>query len=106
AAMHKEISCVVIVPDLYGKLNASYPVVYLLHGYSGNYLNWITYVPELKDAVDEFHVIIVCPDGGVSSWYLDSPIDSTMRYETFMTKELIRNIDARYRTVPDRDHRG
>lgn len=106
AAMKKEIPCVVIVPDLYGKLDASYPVVYLLHGYSGNYLNWITNVPELKNAVDEFHLIIVCPDGGFSSWYLDSPIDSTMRYETFMTKELVPEIDARYHTIPDRWHRG
>lgn len=105
-AMHKEIPCVVITPELYSTLHASYPVVYLLHGYSGNYLDWITKVPELKNAVDEFHVIIVCPDGGFSSWYFDSPVDSSMRYETFMTKELIREIDARYRTIPDRNQRA
>lgn len=105
-AMHKEISCVVIVPDLYNKLQISYPVVYLLHGYSGNYLDWITRVPELKNYVDEFHVIIVCPDGGYSSWYFDSPVDSSMRYETFMTKELVSAIDTLYHTIPDRSHRG
>jgi S-formylglutathione hydrolase FrmB len=104
--MHKEIPCVVIVPDLYGKLQANYPVVYLLHGYSGNYLNWITWVPVLKQYVDEFHLIIVCPDGGFSSWYFDSPVDSTMRYETFMTRELVPYIDGRYHTIPDKNHRG
>lgn len=106
AAMHKEIPCVVIVPDLYGKIQADYPVLYLLHGYSGNYLDWITKVPELRHYVDEYHLIIVCPDGGFSSWYFDSPIDSAFRYETFITRELVPDIDARYQTIPDREHRG
>jgi hypothetical protein len=105
-AMHKDVPCVVIVPDLYGKVHADYPVVYLLHGYSGNYLDWITQVPALKKYVDEFHLIIVCPDGGYSSWYFDSPIDTAMRYKTFMTKELVPDIDAHYHTLPDRKHRG
>lgn len=105
-SMHREIPCVVVVPDSYGTEQTKYPVVYLLHGYSGNYLDWITRVPELRGYADEFHLIIVCPDGGFSSWYFDSPVDSTIRYETFMTKELIPDIDARYRTIPDRAHRG
>lgn len=105
-AMHKEVSCIVILPDLYDKLQASYPVVYLLHGYSGNYLDWITRVPALKNDVDEFHMIIVCPDGGFSSWYFDSPVDSSMRYETFMTQELVPVIDTLYHTIADRAHRG
>lgn len=106
AAMHKNIPCVVIVPDLYGRLQANYPVLYLLHGYSGDYLNWITKVPELRHYVDQYQMIIVCPDGGFSSWYFDAPLDTTMRYETFMTRELVPEIDARYRTIPDRSHRG
>lgn len=106
SAMHKEIPCVVILPALYGTPDINYPVVYLLHGYSGNYLNWIIHVPSLKSYVDEFHLIIVCPDGGYSSWYWDSPVDTTMRYETFMTKELVPNIDARFHTIPDREHRA
>lgn len=105
-SMHKEVPCVVIVPDLYSETQANFPVVYLLHGYSGNYLDWITKVPELTRYVDEFHLIIVCPDGGFSSWYFDSPVDTTMRYETFMTHELVPEIDARYRTIPDRSHRA
>lgn len=106
ASMHKDIPCVVILPDRYDQTQADYPVVYLLHGYSGDYLNWITKVPELRRYVDEYHLIIVCPDGGFSSWYFDSPLDSTYRYETFMSRELVREIDARYRTIPDRSHRA
>lgn len=106
ASMHKEISCIVIVPDRYDSLQHAWPVLYLLHGYSGNYTDWIKRVPALKDYVDEFRMLIVCPDGGFSSWYFDSPVDTTMRYETFMTGELIPAIDERYHTLADRAHRG
>ena len=41
------------------------PVVYLLHGYSGNYSNWIMKVPELKKYADEYKLMIVCPDGAL-----------------------------------------
>lgn len=105
-AMHKYIPCVVIVPDRYDHSKDRYPVLYLLHGYSGNYLNWITQVPELKDYTDEFQMIVVCPDGGYSSWYFDSPVDSSMRYESFMTKILVPAIDSAYRTLADRSHRA
>ncbi len=104
--MHKEVPCVVIVPDEYNQLEVKYPVLYLLHGYSGNYLNWITQVPKLKDYVDEFQMIVVCPDGGYNSWYFDSPMDSSVRYESFMTKILVPYIDSSYRTLTDRNHRA
>ena len=77
-AMHKNIKCVVIQPETI-KDTPAFPVVYLLHGYSGNFSDWIIKVPALKQYADEYKVIIVCPDGDYSSWYFDSPVDSTMR---------------------------
>src|SRR5699024_1518961 len=65
--MHKDVPAVVITPDNYKTLDVNYPVLYLLHGYSGDYLNWITQFPELKDLVNEYQMIIVCPDGGYDS---------------------------------------
>ncbi len=47
-AMHKSIKCVVIKPGTYDDDNTKFPVVYLLHGYSGSYDNWIKRVPEIK----------------------------------------------------------
>ena len=103
-AMNRSFRCVVITPD--PEEEKQYPVVYLLHGYSGAYSNWISKVPSLKDFADEFGMIIVCPDGGYSSWYFDSPIDSTMRYETYVGREVPAYIDAHYRTIPARESRG
>lgn len=104
-AMQKNIKCVVIKP---GKIKSStaWPVVYLLHGYSGNFSNWITKVPALKQYATEYNIMIVCPDGDYSSWYFDSPVDSTMRYETYISKEVPEYIDAHYPTIKDRKARA
>ena len=106
-AMHKAFNCVVIKPDVMMQTKGiPYPVVYLLHGYSGNYSNWIIKVPELKSYADAYKMIIVCPDGHYSSWYFDSPVDSTMRYETYIGKEVPEFIDANYPTIKDRKARA
>lgn len=104
--MQNTFKCVVIKPDGYKKKNKSFPVVYLLHGYSGNYSNWIQRVPQLQQHADTYEVLIVCPDGGYSSWYLDSPVDSSMRYETYIGSEVPAYIDVHYRTIKKREGRA
>jgi S-formylglutathione hydrolase FrmB len=106
ASMQKNIKCVVIKPASYKKKKGRYPVVYLLHGYSGNYSDWVRRVPLLLQYADDFQLLIVCPDGGYSSWYFDSPLDSTMRYETHVSNEVTGFIDTHYRTIPDRQYRA
>lgn len=102
-SMKKDIRCVIIRP---GNPSPRFPVIYLLHGWAGNYAQWILTAPQLKHEADEFHLAFVCPDGGFDSWYFDSPVDPSIRYETFITKELIAYIDARYPTRADREHRA
>ena len=103
-AMHKAKKCVVITPD--DRKHKSFPVVYLLHGYSGDFSNWITKVPKLKSYADLYHVVIVCPDGDYSSWYIDSPVDSTMKYETYIAKEIPDYIEAHYPVIKNRGARA
>jgi S-formylglutathione hydrolase FrmB len=105
-AMHKEIKCVVITPLNYHQRQKNYPVIYLLHGHAGSYSQWINTAPQLKDKVDEMQVIIVCPDAGFNSWYFDSEKDSTFKYETFISKELVAYIDKNYRSIADRKGRA
>ncbi len=105
-SMHKYINTVVIKPQTYKKKKNIFPVVYLLHGYSGNYSNWIMKVPELSKYADTYQTLIVCPDGGYSSWYFDSPIDTTFRYETHVATELVNFMDKNYRTIADKNHRA
>ncbi|MEP7278582.1 MAG: alpha/beta hydrolase family protein [Bacteroidota bacterium] len=105
-AMRKYVSCVVITPQHYKKTGRRYPVLYLLHGYAGNYARWLKVAPQLKDRADELQIIMVCPDGGYGSWYIDSPADTAIRYETFTAFELVKYIDSSYATLADRAHRA
>ncbi len=105
-SMHKPINCVVIKPGNYIKKKNHFPVVYLLHGYSGKYSDWIIKVPQLTVLADNNKIIIVCPDGGFSSWYFNSPVDSTFKYETYVASEVVNYIDKNYRTVADKNHRA
>jgi len=105
SSMQKNIKSVVIIPDSY-KSAKELPVVYLLHGYSGNYRDWINRAKGLEKAADQFSVIIVCPDGGYGSWYFDSPVDPTSKYETYVSDELIKSIDSKYKTVKNRKGRA
>jgi S-formylglutathione hydrolase FrmB len=105
-SMKKTISASVVVPDTYKNSNNPYPVVYLLHGYSGNYRDWVNLVPQLTSYVDQFKCIVVCPDGGYSSWYWDSPIDENFKYETHIVSEVVPFIDSAYRTIHNRNGRA
>ncbi len=72
------------------------PVLFLLHGYSGNYKQWHGIMDAQKYA-NEYGFIIVCPDGLFSSWYLNSPVKSDMQFESFFFDELFPDIKSKYK---------
>ncbi len=98
-SMHKTSRCIVVTPSDYTVQGKPYPVLYLLHGWSGNYTGWLVEAPQLRQHADTYQMIIVCPDGGYDSWYLDSPVDSTVRYDTHIAKEVVSFIDYYYHTL-------
>ena len=104
-AMKKEIKAVVVTPQTYNS-NKQYPVVYLLHGYSDNYSAWVKKVKGLADWADTYQLIMVCADGGFSSWYWDSRVDSSYKYETYVAKELVEFVDSHYQTIRDKKGRA
>ncbi|RCH55391.1 esterase family protein [Mucilaginibacter hurinus] len=105
AAMKKNIKAVVVKPEGYVK-DKNYPVLYLLHGFGGNYANWIKSVPGIARIADQHNMLIVCPDGGFSSWYFDSPVDASFKYETYVATELVNFIDKIYATIKNRSGRA
>jgi len=106
ASMKKNIKTCVMLPDSYKKSSKKFPVVYLLHGYSGNYASWAKDFKELKKQVDLYDFIVIGVDGNYSSWYFDSPIDPTYKYETYVTAELVPYIDKNYKTITSREGRA
>ena len=102
-AMNRYIKNVVIVPEQHYNADLQeerYPVLYLLHGATGCYSDW-SRKTDLDTLADAYNIIIVCPDGQ-DSWYFDSPIDPTMQFETYVSKELVEYIDSHYRTHANR----
>ena len=93
----------VVLPVGYKKSDARYPVVYLLHGLMGSYANWTDKTPLSRYAA-QYNFIIVTPDGA-NGWYSDSVTDPTAKYESYIVKELVPEIDAKYRTKGDRANR-
>ncbi len=85
------------------KTESRYPVIYLLHGLTGHFTNW-TEKTKVADYAAAYGVIIVTPEGD-NGWYSDSVSTLNDKYESYIMQELIPEIDTKYRTLADRDHR-
>lgn len=93
-----------LLPPAYFKSNKRYPVLYLLHGLFGHHDDWITRT-NLAEYAASYDVIIVTPEGN-DSWYVDSATVPADKYESYILRELIPDVDARFRTIKDKRARG
>ena len=93
-----------LLPPGYFKSNRRYPVLYLLHGLFGRHDDWITRT-NLAEYAAQYELIIITPEGH-DNWYVDSATVPQDKYESYVVRELIPNVDARYRTIKDRRARG
>ena len=62
--LERPMDALVVIPDA-AAADSSYrfPVLYLLHGYTGNYTEWVRKSPDLGRLADEYRMIVVTPDG-------------------------------------------
>ena len=88
----------------------SYPVVFLLHGYSDNETGWIQY-GEIDRIMNEGIIngtippmIIVMPDAKVT-WY-SNDYKGQIRFEDMFIQEFIPYIDATFPTRPTKEFRA
>lgn len=95
----------VILPrDYQTSPRTRYPVLYLLHGFSGHYSDWATRT-NLADYAAEYRLIVVTPEGN-NGWYTDSVANPADKYESYILQELIPDVDRRFRTIQSRYARG
>jgi S-formylglutathione hydrolase FrmB len=103
AALGRDWSYNVYVPDGYASSGLRYPVLYLLHGYGGNRGDWIGsgHIRETLDALIAAGAIPAClvamPDGG-TGWYLDA----TEKMETALVQDLPADVGRQWRTLGTR----
>lgn len=81
-----------------------FPVLYLLHGLYGDYLNWDTRT-NLENYARNLPVLIVMPDAD-DSWYTNSASIPRDKFEDYIAKDLISEIDDKYRTIRERRARA
>ena len=100
----------VYLPADYETSQRSYPVVYLLHGFSDDETGWIQFgeAGEIADkgmAEGAFpECILIMPDGKVS-WYINSA-NGKDRWEDMFIKEFIPQIEKEYRIRAKKEFRA
>ena len=103
--MGRDMPYRVITPTDYSTSKEKrYPVIYLLHGLTGHYNNW-TDNTSLAPKARDFKAIIVTPEGD-DGWYTDSVSKANDRYESYIVKELVPEIDSKFRTIAEKKGRG
>src|SRR2546422_5519222 len=95
--INKTLPYNVILPRDYRALATTrYPVLYLFHGLTGHYSDWVTKT-NVADYAAQYRMIVVMPDSATV------PND---KYESYILKELIPDVQKRYRTIETRFGRG
>lgn len=103
ASLEREMHYRVLVPRSYEN-GGRFPVLYLLHGIYGDYKNWDTRTG-LENYAKDLNVIIVMPDAD-DSWYTNSATVPADKFEDYIAKDLIAEIDEKYRTIHDGHQRA
>jgi enterochelin esterase-like enzyme len=108
--LSKDVKYTIYLPADYDINQRSYPVVYLLHGFTDDNTGWLQFgeVNRYADkAIAEGNIppmIIVMPNGD-SSWYINS-YDGKEKYEDFFVKEFMPIIEKTYRIKAEKKYRG
>jgi putative tributyrin esterase len=107
AMVGKTLPYNVLLPVDYNQRTARtkrYPVLYLLHGLTGHYTNWIEFT-HLADYTRTYDLIIIMPEGN-DGWYTDSATMPTDKYESYIIRELIPDVQKRFRVSISRNGRA
>jgi len=108
--LNKAVRYTIYLPADYDHSERTYPVVYLLHGFTDDNTGWLQF-GEINRFADKAiadgtipPMIIVMPNGD-SSFYINS-YDGKEKYEDFFIKEFMPAIEKNYRIKAEKKFRG
>ncbi len=104
ASLNRDMPYRIYLPQKYAQPTSRFPVLYLLHGFYGNFRDWDTQ-SHLRQYAQNLDLIIVMPDEG-NNWYVNSATVPQNRYEDYIVKDLIAEVDGRFRSIASRDARA
>jgi len=106
----RDVKYTIYLPADYETSERTYPVVYLLHGYTDDNTGWLQF-GEINRYADKAiadgtipPMIIVMPNGD-SSFYINS-YDGKEKYEDFFIKEFMPAIEKTYHIKAEKKYRG
>jgi putative tributyrin esterase len=103
-SLNRDMHYAVVLPVDYERFQQRYPVLYLLHGWAGDYTNWVK-LTKLVEYSTRYPMIVITPDAQ-NSWYVNSATVPADRFEDYIINDLIREIDTRWRTIASPDRRA
>jgi enterochelin esterase-like enzyme len=108
--LNKDVKYTIYLPPDYTSSDRTYPVVYLLHGYTDDNTGWLQF-GEINRYADKAiaegiipPMIIAMPNGD-SSFFINS-YDGKEKYEDFFIKEFMPSIEKTYRIKGEKKFRG
>src|SRR5574344_1887075 len=105
----------VYLPDGFAQSSQSYPVLYLLHGWSDDYTAWqkkglmVNICNEIMDSGESERMVVIMPNAGTSdvanTWcgYFNM---KGWNYADFFFNELMPKAEKKYRVIGDKKHRA
>ena len=102
ASLERDMPYRVILPETITP-NQRLRIVYLLHGGGGGYRDWSNYSDASRFA--EQGLILVMPEGN-SSYYMNATARPKDRYEDYITKDLVSEIESRFPAASGRENRA
>ncbi|MEP6635341.1 MAG: alpha/beta hydrolase family protein [Acidobacteriota bacterium] len=81
-----------------------FPVLYLLHGLSGESSNWIDKT-RIALYATHYDLFVVMIEGG-NGWYTDSATVPSDKYESYILQELMPDVEKRFRVSKEREGRA
>jgi S-formylglutathione hydrolase FrmB len=109
AALAKDTKVRVLLPSDYAGSKQRYPVLYLLNGGAGSWVDW-TVSGNAEQITAGAPVIVVMPDGGTggnyTDWYGEDGSGQRPLWETYHLGQLLPWVDSHFRTIADRSQRA
>ena len=98
-ALGKQTNVIIMLPD---KIEGQLKILYLLHGLSDNYEDWLYKTAVYRDVLASGKLAVVCPDGGKSFY---SNMKGSHRYYDYISKELPEFVEKLIPTSGKREDR-
>jgi putative tributyrin esterase len=99
AALGRTMKYRVLLPDDYATSGVPYRALYLLHGLTGDYMDWSTRT-ELARIAHGIPLVIVMPDGE-NAWYTNAA-ENGPRFEDYIADDLVKDVESKYRVIRSR----